>query len=308
MINQELINEIWEESKENSDIETINEKIDKCNNCDNDELIINKNEIICNNCGFILNNELNISCYDFEEQTDYKKSKNSFNKITKMQKWLEWTNDEKNIYKLKLYTRNLCKDLNIYENLIDQVCDLVIELMNNIKLNDGPKRCSVKNGIIIVCINYISKKNNCNCNSINLAKQMNLDIKYLTKADKILMEIINCNNTLNIDLDILHKQENPIDYINEIIFKYNLSDCLGEKCKNIIDKTTILINICQDNDILTDHTPLVIGVGCFFYILNESNINVDMNLFTEMCNTTNITILKINNKLKEYKNKIDKLF
>jgi hypothetical protein len=66
------------------------------------------------------------------EEVQANKSKGSFSKLTKIQKWLEWTAEEKQIYKLKNDTRLLCETLKINENLI----------IVNFKKNATNKTCS----------------------------------------------------------------------------------------------------------------------------------------------------------------------
>lgn len=283
--------------------------ITECTFCKNDELIEDNFTLICKECGLVLNNEINISSYSFTEEVQANKSNGSFSKLTKIQKWLEWTAEEKQIYKLKNDTRLLCETLKINENLINTICDFVCNIMYKIKQTDGSKRSRVKDGIVIMCICYISNNpeyNNSNItyNSVSLAKKLGLDIKYITKADKILMEIMNCDltNSLNIDKSLVHKQESPINHINKIIQIHNL-----KVNSDIINKTEKLINICEDNDLLTDHTSLSIGVCCFYYILYISNIEIDIKLFTKMFDITNITINKIIGKLKQHDTKIQKL-
>jgi transcription initiation factor TFIIIB Brf1 subunit/transcription initiation factor TFIIB len=289
--------------------DNITPKITECTFCKNDNLIEDNFTIICKECGLVLNNDLNISSYTFTEEVQANKSSGSFSKLTKMQKWLEWTNEEKQIYKLKNDTRLLCETLNINETLIPTICDFVCNVMCKIKQMEGSKRSRVKDGIVIICICYISNNpiyNNTtfNYNSVKLAKKIGLDIKYITKADKIFLEIINCDldNLLHIDKLVVNKQDSPMNYIYKIIETYNLNIN-----PDIINKTKNLINICEDNDLLTDHTSLSIGVSCFYYILNMYNIEINIKLFTKMFDITNITINKINNKLKIHDTKIQKL-
>jgi predicted transcriptional regulator/ribosomal protein L37AE/L43A len=321
-INEEIL---WEQARSayakytendtenNTNVKQVNQNNNsntKCPNCetetDNSNFIIDNEGYICEECGYIIES-IEYSNYTFENPIDYKSTKGTFtkkfNKIQKMQEWLSWTNAEKNEYKLKKYTRDFCENLQIHENIIENVCLLVIKVMNSIReKNDGPKRSRVKDGIIISCIYYISKENNAlnsagTYNYLELAKKINLDIKYVSKADKILMEL----NLLNKQISC--KTENPIDYIKYAINKYNLSI----PDNTIIDKVTLLINICEDNDILLDHTPLSIGVACFYYILNKSNIEIDVKTFASIFDLSVVTVTKTFNKLKKYEKKIDKM-
>lgn len=254
----------------------------------------------CNNCGLMLNDNQEFSSYSYEEPIQYKSCYTGNNtRLKKMQEWMMWTNEEKTEYKLNKYTKELCDKLQIHEQFVDAVCNLVSQVMNAIKSScDGPKRSRVKDGIIIVCIYYISKGSSNVYSYIDLAKKIDLNMKYISKADKVLMELIN-SNKLNLSSDFMenfYKTENPIDYVTKIIDKYQLNIH-----KQILDQVIELINICEDNDILLDHTPLSVGVSCFYYILDINNIEINVKMFSELYDLSMVTVLKTFNKLKLHK-------
>jgi hypothetical protein len=62
----------------------------------------------------------------------------------------------------------------------------------------------------------------------------------------------------------------------------------------------MLIDICEDNDLISDTTPLTIGVTCFYYILKlpEINIDIDLKIFTSIYDVSLVTLTKTFNKLK----------
>jgi transcription initiation factor TFIIIB Brf1 subunit/transcription initiation factor TFIIB len=263
----------------------------------------------CNHCGLVLNKDPEYSNYHFEEQQPQQKScyksSGSNNRLMKMQEWMMWTNEEKNEYKLNKYTKELCEKLQISESLVDYVCNLVSQVMTAIKNGcDGPKRSRVKDGIIIVCIYYISKGTLTVYSYMDLAKQIDLNMKYISKADKILMELIN-SKKLNLSKDFMDnffKTENPIDYVTKIIDKYELG--INE---HILNQVIELISICEDNDILLDHTPLSVGVSCFYYILDINNIDINVKLFSDIYDLSMVTVLKTFNKLKQHTRNFENL-
>jgi transcription initiation factor TFIIIB Brf1 subunit/transcription initiation factor TFIIB len=277
-----------------------------CKNCSNKIIYDNT----CRECGLITNNDVEYSSYVFEEQQECKKSPSNTpysNKILKMQEWLMWTNNEKTQYKLNKYTRELCEKLEINETLINGIISLVSHVMLAIKTScDGPKRSRVKDGIIIVCVYYISKNESIFSYSyINLCKKVKLDLKYASRADKLIMELIN-SNKLKISQEFINnflKTETPISYVIKIIEKYDLNSIKKDVLKQVSD----LIDICEDNDILLDHTPLSIGVSCFYYILLLNTINIDVKIFSEIYNLSIVTILKTYNKLKVYTANFEKM-
>lgn len=302
----ELNELIWKELQNSKNENVVDDTITvDCNNCKNEkyEIFYYENYSVCSNCGIILS-ENNLSSdivYD-KEQIYVKKRMNCNGKnsrILKMQNWLTWTSDEKNTYKLKNYTISLCENLGIVKDIISRICELVENVMLAIKDNcDGPKRSRVKDGIIIMCIHYISKYvGDTMYDYSDLSKKIKLETKYICKADKILMELINCNKLqLSKDfLDIILQTNKPINYVLKIIEKYKLNIC-----QKTIDDTTLLIDICEDNDILLDNTPLSIGVSCFYYILIKNNIEIDIKIFSDIYNLSTVTVTKTFTKLDKY--------
>lgn len=284
---------------------TNSNKNNYCNYCKQESI-----ENTCRDCGLVISNQVEFSNYIFEEEvikkTNYSKCNKNNSKLIKMQEWLRWTNDEKKEYKLSQYIKELCNKLKITENMVDSVCSFVIQVMIAIKeSNDGPKRSRVKDGIIIVCIHYISKNydNYVVYSYIELAKQIDLNIKYISKADKLIMDLIH-SDKLRVPEEFIKnilKPENPIDHVIKIINKYSLQ--INE---TLINQVSTLIDICQDNDILVDHTPLSIGVVCFYYILSINNIEINIKAFSELYQLSMVTILKTFNKLKTHRISLEK--
>lgn len=266
-----------------------------CKQCHAQTICNYDNEIVCEECGLIQETVL-YDTYSFEQPDVIKNTSFHCNntKINKMQQWYMWSNDEKNNYKLSNYTKSLCNKLDIHESLINIICQTVVDVMNTIKKYEGTKRARVKDGIILTCIQYVSK-NTYNVLSANdLAKRIQLDTKYITKAEKIILELIN-SNKLNLNKSSIIDVKKSFQYIEDVIYKHNL-----KINHSILEQVKILINFCDKNDILLDHTPLSIGVCCFYYILNLHNINVDMKLFSELYDLSVVTVLKTLNKLKQY--------
>jgi transcription initiation factor TFIIIB Brf1 subunit/transcription initiation factor TFIIB len=129
-------------------------------------------------------------------------------------------------------------------------------------------------------------------------------MKYISKADKIIMEMINSGKLKFSDdfMNNLLKTEKPIDYVTKIIEKYEM-----KVHPQILEQVSELINICEDNDILLDHTPLSVGVSCFYYILDLNNIDINIKVFSEIYDLSIVTVTKTFNKLKQYKTSLEKL-
>jgi len=299
-VDEEKIWSLYNSSVESNECDNQNKIMDSNNYCNNCNMYLD--DIVCFNCGLVINNEY--STYSFEETIPGKKHKNQniqSSRLIKLHDWITWdNNDDKNEYKLNKYTRGFCEKLQIKDSLIEPVCEMVSHIMKAIKDGcDGPKRSRVKDGIIIVCIYYISKNSTNEYSYIELAKKNNLNMKYISKADKLLMELISSNKVQFSKTFIknVFKTEEPIDYVIKIIDKYQLTIE-----RQLLEQVSKLIELCNNNDILLDHTPLSIGVSCFYYILDINKININIKIFSELYDLSMVTIMKTFNKLKQYTN------
>jgi transcription initiation factor TFIIIB Brf1 subunit/transcription initiation factor TFIIB len=306
-MSNENIDLLW---KEFDSANTLNDKQitsvvknDKCTNCLGERLGYVDNNYVCMECGLVIDEDrLNTNCsFESVQQTVSIKSSNTNSRLSKMQEWYMWTNEEKNTYKLKVYVRNLCIKLNIAECLVENICNIVIMVMDSIKRNDGTKRARVKDGIIVSCIHYVSKDTSIPYSYIDMAKTLNLDIKYVTRADKLILELINCKK-LNMNKSLILDTMKPYDYVINTIQKYNIK--IDNKV--LLDVKTV-IEICEDNDVLLDHTPLSIGVCCFYYILQLRNIEIDLKVFSDLYDLSVVTVVKTYNKLKIHDKQIQNL-
>lgn len=260
------------------------------------------NDIICCDCGLVLTSDrlsMNGSFESIVAPVYHNRCKN--NRLTKMQEWYMWSNAEKNTYKLKEYTRALCNRLHIFEGLVNNVVDTVVRVIDTIKRNEGTKRARVKDGIIVTCIYYVSKDTTTPYSYIEMSKQLSLDMKYITRAERTILELVNAKR-LHFDNVSVLTTEKPYDYIVTAINRHDI-----RISQDTLHKIRVLIDICEDNDLLLDHTPLSIGVCCFYYVLKHTDIQIDVKLFSEMYSLSMVTVIKTYNKLKVHSEKINRI-
>lgn len=302
---ENLHNQVWlqfdsiRDTQENVDKET-----QHCSECNGNDFIEVNFETTCSNCGLVYSSNFisidaqnNYEDYSSEIYTK-KKITNKNCKLQKMQQWYMWTNDEKANYKLAGYTKSLCAKLHLSETVYESISNTVICVMNVIKKFEGTKRAKVKDGIILVCIQYVLEQHNndVKMTSSDLAKKINLDQKYVTKGEKLVLELIN-NNRINLDKKTLLNIKQPIEYVHYVNKKHNLQLPIS-----LLDQVQNLVHICDVNDILLDHTPLAIGVSCLYYILKKNGIDVDLKVFSSINDLSMVTITKTYNKLKKFLN------
>lgn len=263
--------------------------------------IIQESFKVCSICGKVNSDYLDFSTaivYTEPEITSKPGYINS--KLSKILKWNMYSKEDKNQYKLKKAVKELIQKFNFNENIESSICELVVSVIKSV----GSKRAKIKESIIIVCTYYVLKYNNINnYTQYHLAELVGLETKSISKADKIILEFINCeSNKENDKINVFNTNEKSIDYITNIVKKYNL-----DITDDMLTKTEKLIMICEDNDILLDHTPLSIGVACFYYILKENNTAIDMKIFSEIYSQSIVTINKTYSKLLAFKEKLNSL-
>lgn len=297
--------EIWEQfdsikNLQETELETVAQTAGStsdsvCRNCGHvcDTRFNTETESCCENCGIILSNHNFVHGYQEIIPTRHTSS-SKFGNIQRLQQWTMYSNEEKSQYKLKKYTESICEKVGIEAHLVPFVCDTVCNVMDIIKENEGTKRARVKDGIIISCIHYLSKYLDQKYDSVSLAKRLGINIKYITKADKIILPLIHAGK-LKFDKRSFLQTETPFFYVNQMIEQYHL-----QIPEFMITQVHRLINICEENDLLLDHTPQSVGICCFYYILKLNNIQIDVKLFIEIYNISAVTLFKTYSKLQNH--------
>ncbi len=302
-----IYDNLKKDEKNTVDISIVNGfKCVKCNHIEYDT------DYVCTNCGLMNNNDKiydnNIN-YDNNnnEMTilNYPRKKHNYDKnnhLCKMKTWYENTSEEKNEYKLLLYTKKICNSLEI-NSYIDYICDLVNKVLKCVKLNDGTKRSRVKDGIIVVCIYYTYKKHNLHNYTFtlqNLAKKLDLNIKYISKAEITILELISKkkilmdrNVLLNIDTSFNILPDIKSQFIDHTKTKacFNMNDNRDE-IDILFNDLESLLKYYENNELFNNHTPFSITVGCLYYLLKQK-YDTDVILISNIYNISNITILKI---------------
>lgn len=314
--------EVWDQldAMEESDVRHSNSRTSQleenlrlpllCGHCGSDGIdVLNDFKIVCFSCGvtstFASDNHSSNPTGTSGEfgvqdvpQRYCKKSTKELSKLQKRLAWSQYTNEEKNEYKLKLYIDDLCDRLGIPESLYVQIKTTVVQVMNIIKNTEGTKRARVKDGIILACIEYIGKRNNVTLSGTKLGKSIGIDIKYVTRAESILLELLHTKK-LTLDKDTLLSTRSPYEYVEDIVIKRRLN-----VRQDVLDTVKRVIAICEKNELLLDHTPLSIGVCSFYYVISEivgfTAEDIDIREFAQMYNLSVVTVAKTTAKLKEH--------
>jgi len=262
--NNEFLNDIWSvfTTIYTCEKEVILEKeSNKCKYCE--KLL---DQYICTNCGHVINEQEYLSEINISDNIVL----NNKIKYNKYNLWYKWSNAEKNLYNIELYTKNICNQLNI-DKYIDYICDIVKMVMILVKNDDCSKRNHLKKAIIILCIMNVFPSYSIN----TLSTKLELNPKYITKAEKNIKELIYKKKLHSFD-------KKSIDKIKSF------------------DQIQQLINYCKENDILQEHSPKSIEYVCTFYILKCKSPELTITKFCKLHDMISpVTISKIYKKLEK---------
>lgn len=208
----------------------------------------------------------------------------SVSKLIQIQSWNNYSKEEKKKYQLYKNIKERCDLYNLPENLIDKISNVVYKILILIEeICDGVKRGKVKDGIILTSIRYVCYLEHFELNEA-VVENNTLDKKYISKANKMIMELVNLNK---IQLDDFNNYLNS--YTQEK--QYHLSN--KQDAKN----HERLVTFCKENDLLLEHSEKMIRVACLYYILYKKGEVLDMNN----------TIYKILQKLIHYQDKLNSI-
>ncbi len=188
----------------------------------------------------------------------------------------------------------ICNELNIdicdNINLIDKVSYCFWEISKK----EGQKRNKIKIALVIMLIYYISDKKYCYKELSRLSK---VQPKHIVKSDDLILSLIREEFTplLEYKNNIL-KNKTPIEYILYYLEKNNIlvEEFIVDKVKDLVQQ------IEKDNNcFLLNKSPISLGAGCLYYILNLIGTEISIKDYSQIFNISTVTITKILNSLQE---------
>jgi len=249
-----------------------------------------ENDLVCTNCG-ICTNDVNYGEPSFNQEIAIKRGSK---KEPRLVKWLEYTKEEKKIYKQSIYIRQVCDNFDLDTFTIESSVSVVTKVLQILKNQNEGKRSKLKDAIVTNCIYYINKQVGKNYQSyLDLGKKINLDTKSLTKANKLLLSIAEKVPELK-----MTSIETPMDVISCVTHNENV--CFPEE---ILKTTEKLVFVLEKFDIICDHTPLSIASACLFYVLEKYKLDVQPKDF---CNVFGISVVTMNKTISKMKKGLSK--
>lgn len=218
----------------------------------------------------------------YERNREHETKMSKVSKMIQIQSWNNYSKEEKKKYQLHKHIKERCELYNLPDNLIDKISNVVYKILILIEeVCDGVKRGKVKDGIILTSIRYVCYLEHFELNEAVVENNL-LDKKYISKANKMIMELVNLNKLQLYDFN---------NYIHSYTQEkqYHLSN------KQDAQNHEKLVQYCHETDLLLEHSEKMIRIACLYYILYMKG---------ESLNTNN-TIYRILQKLILHKDKLN---
>lgn len=274
-----------------------------CKECNSDEIVFNDQncEAVCSDCGLVQGSQdiyvnTNENFGTDETQIKYKTKPNNNKKtsIDKINNWYLTTSKERLDNKLKCNVREICNELKISENLVDNINKLVIGVMDVIKKHEGTKRTRIKKCIILLCISHTCRNSDYRVSAEELVKKMGIEVKFLNRTRKLILDLITTKKLI-MDKSFVLDYSSPEQILLDIVKANNI-----EISDRLLKQTVSLLQECDTHEILTSNSPKCVVASCLYYVLVRSSIDIDIKTFSKITSISVPTLTKNVNTLRSH--------
>lgn len=220
---------------------------------------------ICETCGYIMNNDVVYTIKDV---------KDGYETYSKM-----YSTKDPSI-SVKKYIYEFCNKYSL--GCSDDVADLVLKIN---KLTKHTNRTKNRDGLILFCYHLLY-----NTQITELSKLTNIDVKYINKSGRTVLELVNMKR-----IDI--KKATKLTNIDYHIQK------LGAIPDVIKKQITILRTVVNKIEELKKLTPYSLDICCIYYILFINNINSNSNTV----DLSIVTLNKFKNIILKYEEPLNEI-
>lgn len=291
---------------------TTEKKKNLCENCgsNNFETDILNGIIVCLDCSLISHELLdknvynsasdNYGCpinYFYPNSSLGTKVKNGrFSTIAVMEKWSRMPYKERSLHDVNTYIEVNCKKSNIPMSIIENA-KILFKRINDLKNpKNSEKHVIIRGinrlGIIAACVFNGAIMQNMPRSPKEISEIFGIPEKQVTKGCRKLKELLPSDNIL-CEL----KSSQTYDFISRKEFSKQLN--LNERHLRLAK--TMSNNIKKLN-IATDHQPPSIAAGSILLLSEILELNLSKKLISKIFGISQVTIIKIYKKIKNYKN------
>jgi len=205
--------------------------------------------------------------------------------------------DSKDIRRIRMY--QLWNSMPYWERTLYNVFDKIINNTNNhgipAKVLDDAKvlykkasekkisRGDNKEGLIASCIYFACLMNKIPRSPKEVARMFHIHLNVLTKGNARFQSLMQ----INIDCS------NSNDYVARFGSRLNLDYAHIQKCKQLAHKL-------DDLEVVSENSPTSVAAGAIFYYITKEAIAVTKKQISDVCEVSEVTILKTHKRIKKY--------
>lgn len=318
------VDKINQESSSN----TINVGIDinknkmQCRLCKkNDGVLIIEGKVTCSLCGLVISMKLenSIENNNYGEGSNYHDGytlistnlshgyintniigSNPNNLMNKLNMWNNTMNtDEKNVHTAFKRIHEICFDANLSKKIEDTAKIMYLNLKqckepkilnknNKIQMRKKINCEKKKNTMIAVCIKEACINNNNTCNSHEIAKFCQIDLKELTKGEKFYAKL-----TRDSVKELKSTNVQAHDFIPRLCEKLNME-------KKVIEYIQMISNNVEKLSICSNATPQTIAATIIYIVVNIYKLPIRLNQISTLAYISEGTIDKCYDKIIPY--------
>lgn len=283
-----------------------------CENCgsQNFETDLLNGIIVCMDCSLICHELLDKNVYNsssdnygcpinfyYPNSSLGTKVKNGkFSTIAVMEKWSRMPYKERSLHDVNNYIEMNCKKGHIPTSIIDNA-KILFKRINDLRNPKNTEKHVIirginRKGIIAACVFNGAIMQNMPRSPKEIAEVFNIPEKQVTKGCRKLKELLP-SDTILCEL----KSSQTYDFICRKEFSKQLD--LNERHLQLAK--TMSKNIKKLN-IATDHQPPSIAAGSILLLSEILELNISKKLISKIFGISQVTIIKIYKKIKDYKN------
>ena len=208
--------------------------------------------------------------------------------IRRYQMWNAMPYNERTLWNVFDKLTNIAVTNGIPQKIIDDA-KVLYKKASEKKISRGDN----KEGLIASCIYHACLMNNLPRSSKEIAKMFDIDPVILNKGNSRFQTLLQINVISSSALDFISRYCSILDM--------KMTDI--ENCKK-------LVKFLEDNEIMSDNSPTSSCASILYYYSTKNNLGYNKKQFAEVCNVSEVTVIKgfkLLEKFDEYINKNLKL-
>jgi transcription initiation factor TFIIB len=204
--------------------------------------------------------------------------------IRKYQMWNAMPYNERTLWNVFDKLTSVSSSNGIPQKIIDDA-KVLYKRASEKKISRGHN----KEGLIASCIYHACLTNNLPRSSKEIAKMFDIDPVILNKGNSRFQSLLQMNVI----------SSSPLDFISRYCSILNMKMEDIEKCKKLVD-------FLEKSEIMSDNSPTSSCASILYYYSEKKKLGYTKKQFAEVCNVSEVTVIKGYKIILKYENHINK--